>query len=72
MPVSGIVHHDRYDAKAALAVIGPYNTELKAHYDSIGKESDPASWTHEVNAKFASRPRDGLRAALKARGFDFA
>jgi FMN reductase (NADPH) len=72
MPVSGIVHHDRYDAKAALAVIDPYNTELKAHYDSIGKESDPASWTHEVNAKFASRPRDGLRAALKARGFDFA
>ncbi|MEX0695148.1 MAG: NADPH-dependent oxidoreductase [Rhodospirillales bacterium] len=72
MPVSGIVHRDRYDAEAALAVIDPYDAELKAHYDSIGKESDPASWTHEVDAKFSTRPRDGLRAALKARGFDFA
>lgn len=71
MPVTGIVHHERYDADAALAVIDPYDIELKSHYDSIGKESHPHSWTHEVDAKFSPRPRDGLRAALKARGFDF-
>ncbi len=71
MPVTGIVHHERYDADAALAAIDPYDADLKSHYDSIGKESHANSWTHEVDAKFSSRPRDGLRAALKARGFDF-
>ncbi len=72
MPVTGIVHHERYDADAALAAIDPYDAELKSHYDSVGKESHPNSWTHEVDAKFSPRPRDGLRAALKARGFNFA
>jgi len=71
MPVSGIVHHDKYDAKAALQAIDPYDAQLKAHYDSIGKESTTASWTDDVDAKFSNRPRDGLRAALKARGYDF-
>lgn len=71
MPVTGTVHHERYDADAALGAIDPYNVDLKNHYDSVGKESHPHSWTHEVDAKFSSRPRDGLRAALKARGFDF-
>jgi len=71
MPVSGIVHHERYDADAALGAIDPYDIDLKSHYDSIGKESHAQSWTHDVDAKFSTRPRDGLRAALKARGFDF-
>ncbi len=72
MPVAGIVHHERYDADAALAAIDSYDVELKSHYDSVGKESHPHSWTHEVDTKFSSRPRDGLRAALKVRGFDFS
>lgn len=71
MPSSGIIHHDRYDTAASLAAIDPYNAELKAHYDAIGKETTPASWSDEVDSKFSTRPRDGLRAALKARGFDF-
>lgn len=71
MPVTGVVHHERYDADAALAVIDPYDVELKNHYDSIGKKSHPHSWTHDVDTKFSTRPRDGLRASLKARGFDF-
>jgi FMN reductase (NADPH) len=71
MPVTGTVHYERYDAAASLAVIDPYDAELKRHYDSIGKESDPHSWTHEVDKKFSPRPRNGLRAALKERGFDF-
>lgn len=71
MPVTGIVHHERYDADAALGAIDPYNVDLKNHYDSVGKESHPHSWTHEVDAKFSSRPRNDLRTALKARGFDF-
>ena len=71
MPVTGIVHHERYNADAALGAIDPYDVDLKNHYDSIGKESHPNSWTHEVDAKFSPRPIDGLRAALKDRGFDF-
>jgi len=71
MPLSGIVHHETYDAAASLSVLDPYDADLKAHYDAIGKETTEASWTDEVDAKFSTRPRDGLRAALKARGFDF-
>jgi len=71
MPVSGIVHHERYDADASLGVVDPYDAELKAHYDAIGKETTDASWSDEVDKKFSTRPRDGLRTALKARGFDF-
>lgn len=71
MPISGVVHHERYDVGQSLAAIDPYDDDLKDHYDIIGKESHPNSWTHEVDKKFAPRPRDGLRAALKARGFDF-
>jgi FMN reductase (NADPH) len=71
MPVSATVHYERYDAAASLAAIDPYDAELKRHYDSIGKESNPHSWTHEVDTKFSPRPRNGLRTALKGRGFDF-
>lgn len=71
MPVAGIVHRERYDAAAALGVIPPYNAELKTHYDAIGKPTSDASWTDEINKKFSARPRDRLRAQLKARGFDF-
>ncbi|MDP4795701.1 MAG: NADPH-dependent oxidoreductase [Rhodospirillales bacterium] len=71
MPVPGIVHREKYDATAALQSIDPYNAELKDHYVSVGKETSDDSWTNEVVAKFSTRPRDGLRAALKARGFDF-
>jgi len=71
MPVSGIVHREHYDAAASLGVVDPYDADLKAHYDAIGKETTDASWSDEVDKKFSTRPRDGLRAALKARGFDF-
>jgi len=71
MPLSGIVHRERYDAAASLGVVDPYDADLKAHYDAIGKETTDASWSDEVDKKFSTRPRDGLRAALKARGFDF-
>ena len=71
MPQTGIVHRDRYDAGASLAVIDPYNADLKAHYDAIGKSTTPDSWSDEIDAKLSAKARDGLRAALKARGFDF-
>lgn len=71
MPISGIVHHERYDVGQSLAAIDPYDDDLKDHYDAIGKESHPNSWTHEIDKKFSPRPRNELRAALKKRGFDF-
>lgn len=71
MAASGIIHHDRYDADASRAAIDPYDADLRAHYEAIGKETTPASWSDEIDAKFSTRPRDGLRAALKTRGFDF-
>lgn len=71
MPSDGIVHRESYDKQASLAALDPYDAALKAHYDAIGKATTADSWTHEVDAKFAIRPRDGLRRQLKARGFDF-
>ncbi len=72
MPVSGIVHYDQYDTDASLAVLDTYNAQLRAHYESIGKETTADSWSDEVDAKLSAKARDGLRAALRARGFDFS
>lgn len=71
MATDGIVHYERYDATQALAVVETYNQDLATHYESIGKTTTPESWTDEIHKKFAPQPRAGLRAALKARGFDF-
>jgi len=71
MPAEGIIHYERYDAGMALGVVDPYNAQLKAHYDEIGKETTDESWSADVDRKYAQRPRDHLRAALKKRGFDF-
>lgn len=72
MPVSGIVHHEIYDPAASLATLDPYNADLRQHYESIGKQTTVDSWSDEVDAKLSAKARDGLRAALKARGFDFS
>lgn len=71
MPVAGMVHRERYDADAARAAVADYDAALKAHYDAIGKTTTEASWSDEIDKKFAARPRDRLRAQLAARGFDF-
>jgi nitroreductase len=71
MPVNGIIHRETYDADASLKAIDPYNADLRKHYESIGKPTTADSWSDEVDAKFAAKARAGLRAALKARGFDF-
>jgi hypothetical protein len=47
------------------------NHELVQHHRAAARASDPAAWTHEVDAGFSMRPRDGLRAALARLGFDF-
>lgn len=71
MAAEGIIHYERYDADKALAVVDTYNAELKAHYESVGKPTADDSWSADVDKKYAQRPRDHLRAALKKRGFDF-
>ncbi|MEQ8228372.1 MAG: NADPH-dependent oxidoreductase [Rhodospirillales bacterium] len=71
MPADGIIHYERYDADKALAVVDIYNAELKTHYESVGKPTADESWSADVDKKYAQRPRDHLRGALKNRGFDF-
>lgn len=72
MAVDGMIHRDRYDSALALAAVDAYDPALKAHYDAIGKATTDASWTDDIHKKFSVRPRNGLRAQLKARGFDFS
>ena len=71
MPAEGVIHYERYDAAKAVGIVSPYNAQLKAHYDEINKPTDDDSWSADVDKKYAERPRDHLRAALKGRGFDF-
>ncbi|MEK9672457.1 MAG: NADPH-dependent oxidoreductase [Rhodospirillaceae bacterium] len=71
MQQTAIQHLERYDLEGTLAAADAYDAELKAHYDSIGKQSTDDSWSHDVDAKFSKRPRQGLREALRKRGFDF-
>lgn len=76
MPFAAMVHRERYgntlEAPDPVASVATYDSELSAHYAAVGKPTTADSWSHDVDKKFASRPRDGLRAQLKARGFDFA
>ena len=71
MDFGGLVHREQYDAAGALAVIDDYDQALAQHYESVGKQTTPDSWSHEVDAKFHVQPREGLRAALAELGFNF-
>jgi nitroreductase len=70
-----VVHYDQYGnqkgEKGLVAQLGNYDGQLSAHYNAIGKETTPDSWTHDINSKFADPRRVELRAQLKERGFDF-
>lgn len=75
MDFDTVVHFDQYgnqrDGRGLDAKLGTYDTELAEHYDAIGKETTPDSWTDDINAKFALPRRTELRAQLKERGFDW-
>ena len=71
MAFDGLVHREQYDSHSALGVIDDYDQALAKHYESVGKQTTPDSWSHEVDAKFHVQPREGLRAALAELGFNF-
>ena len=68
MAFDDVVHYERYDAGKVGKAVVDYDRELGRHYASAGKATTPDSWSHDVAAKFGARPRDDLRAVLKARG----
>jgi FMN reductase (NADPH) len=75
MSYDAIVHYEKYsnfrDGRDIETKLEEYDAELCAHYNAIGKETTPDSWSHDVNAKFAVPRRQQLRAQLKERGFDW-
>ena len=71
MDFDAVVHDERYDARHADALLERYDATLASHYRDGGRDTDDASWTREVSAKFGKPPRQGLRAALARLGFDF-
>ncbi len=75
MPFEGMVHRERYGktpgAPDTAPSVAAYDAALSAHYGAVGKQTTPDSWSHDVDKKFSSRPRDKLREQLAARGFDF-
>ncbi len=72
MAFEALVHRERYDADKTRDHVVAYDRELARHYRDAGRTTSDDSWTREVAAKFSVRPRDGLRAALRRMGFDFA
>ena len=75
MEYAGMVHYDQYgnqgDSSDLTGVVDRYDRDLAAHYESQGKPTAPDSWTHEVDKKFSSGIRQGLREQLRKQGFDF-
>ena len=70
MAFDDVVHYERYDAAKTQKAVTDYDRELARHYESMGKPTQPDSWSHGVASRFRARPRDDLRPVLKARGID--
>ena len=58
--------------RASGPSVDAYDSELARHYRDAGRQTADNSWSNDVSSKFSTRPRDGLRAALRRMGFDFA
>lgn len=71
MNFDALVHHDRFNTSGTASGVDAYDSALAQHYRSTGRDTNDASWTHEIDTKFSTRPRDGLRGALSRLGFDF-
>ncbi len=71
MDIGATIHYEKYDPDATLASLDAYDSDLAAHYESIGIPTTQDSWTHDMDKKFHPPLRDKLRAELKAQGFDF-
>ena len=66
-----VVHHDRYEPSNTVTAVEAYDPALSYHYEEIGKETTPDSWSHDMDKKFHPQLREGLREQLKKQGFDF-
>ena len=75
MAQAAMVHYEKYGnhqgGSDSGEMVEAYDQNLSAHYTSINKPTTPDSWTHDIAKKFSPQPREGLREALKQRGFDF-
>ena len=75
MDYNSMVHYERYgqrdDERDLAQAITDYDTELAAHYASVGKLTTPDSWSHDMDKKFNPQLRDELRQQLQKLGFDF-
>ena len=66
-----VVHHERYEPAKTAAAVDAYDPALRAHYEDIGKETTPDSWSHDMDKKFHPQLREGLREQLRKQGFNF-
>ena len=72
MALDAMRHHERYDASRTAEQVAAYDEALASHYRGDARTTTDDSWSHDIDAKFSQRPRDGLRDALKRLGFDFS
>lgn len=72
MDLDTVRHFESYRREHQGPSVDAYDSELARHYRDAGRQTADNSWSNDVSSKFSTRPRDGLRAALRRMGFDFA
>lgn len=75
MDYSGVVHFEQFGQNRsgadATAIVDSYDAALADHYRGQGRQTTDASWSDDMDKKFAPPLRDDLRQRLKELGFDF-
>ena len=70
LPVSAILHNDRYDASASLSSIDAYDNAMTGYY-AQRDDRDGLPWSVKTRQILAESPRREMAAALRRLGFYF-
>ncbi|MDB5084526.1 MAG: nitroreductase, partial [Bacilli bacterium] len=70
LPVSGVLHYDRYEVENIHEGIRLYDEIMEDYYRKRGRET-VANWSLEQKRRFSLRIRADLKAFLEQQGFHF-
>lgn len=71
LPADLVIHFDSYSDDDVVEQVLQYNGELKAFYESQGRNLDDAAWTDPISRGSARLRYASLREELEGRGLSF-
>jgi len=71
LPADLIIHYERYDTSDTADKLREHDTELREHYELLGRNGNHAAWTGIIADKFSTPKRPDLRTTLEKMGFSF-